>query len=851
MALITTVLAQIFGTKNERELKRMRPIVQRINALEESVLPLTDLEITAKTNEFRERISHGESLDSILPEAFALVRETARRKLGERHYDVQLIGGIVLHESKIAEMKTGEGKTLVATLPMYLNSLAGKGAHLITVNDYLAKRDAEWMSPIYTQLGLEIGVIQNQITDNDRKKAYNADITYGTNNEFGFDYLRDNMKFNLKDYVQRDLNYCIVDEVDSILIDEARTPLIISGPAEKGSDLYQTANRAVIPMRKDIDYELDEKARTVQMTETGHDKVERTMGVGNLYAPENILVLHHITQALRAHTLFKRDVDYMVKDNQVLIVDEFTGRVLSGRRYSDGLHQALEAKENVRIERENQTLATITLQNYFRMYNKLSGMTGTAKTEEGEFHNIYKLGVIAIPTHRPLTRDDQQDAIYLTREEKFKSVVDDIRTCYKNGQPALVGTVAVETSEYLSYMLQKDGIPHNVLNAKQHEREADIIKEAGLPGKITIATNMAGRGTDIKLSPDVRAVGGLRIIGTERHESRRIDNQLRGRSGRQGDPGSSKFYVSLDDDLMRIFAGEKLKRAMKRFGMQPGESIEHKMVSRSIERAQEKVEKHNFDIRKHLLEYDDVLNQQRTVIYDYRRVILDGAEHIHELVKELIRDIIHQLFEAYCPRSKCTTDDLSALYSSLEPLTKISKQVFESAEFNNTAKSSTQIEKEIAEFLTYQYEQYRAQLPQDVIKEAEKWILLETVDQAWKLHLQNNDHLKEGIGLRGYGQKNPLYEYKKESFEMFQNMMRQIKWDIAQAIFKIRPETTTVSGLHEIEAERERELESLQIGSDGTGDKKAGTIRREAPKVGRNNPCPCGSGKKFKKCCGK
>ena len=847
--MIAKILAKIFGTKNERELKLMRPIVHQINLLEEKMLQLSDIELTQKTNEYRERVSRGESLDSILPEAFALVRETSRRKLGERHYDVQLIGGIVLHKGKIAEMKTGEGKTLMSTLPLYLNALNGKGAHLVTVNDYLAKRDAEWMGPIYTQLGLEVGVIQNQMNDEQRKKAYNSDITYGTNNEFGFDYLRDNMKFDLSDYVQRDLNYAIVDEVDSILIDEARTPLIISGASEKGSDLYYSANRAVLPLKKELDYEVDEKAKSVHLTESGHDKVERTMGVGNLYAPENILVLHHVQQALKANTLFSKDVDYVVKDDEVLIVDEFTGRILSGRRYSDGLHQALEAKENVKIERENQTLATITLQNYFRMYTKLAGMTGTAETEAGEFHKIYKLGVNVIPTHRPMVRQDEADIIFLTKDDKFKEVIEDIKSCHHKGQPTLVGTIAVETSEYLSYLLHNEGIPHNVLNAKQHEREAEIVKEAGEAGKVTIATNMAGRGTDIKLYPEARNAGGLRIIGTERHESRRIDNQLRGRAGRQGDPGSSKFYLSLDDDLIRIFGGEKLKNTMMKIGMKPGESIEHKMVSRSIEKAQTKVEKHNFEIRKHLLEYDDVLNQQRTVIYDYRREILEGAEHIQGLIKDMLSDVIQNLFNIYCPKNNCDKEAESLIFESIEKLANVKKDLLERAHLN--LKDSVAFETKVTEFLSYEYEQYRKLLPEEMCKEAEKWILLETVDQAWKNHLQNIDHLKEGIGWRGYGQKNPLLEYKKEAYALFQDMMVQIKWDIVQRIFRMKPENFDTAAIHEIEKERERELSSLQIGGDESGSKEHKTIKREEPKVGRNDPCPCGSGKKYKKCCDK
>jgi len=579
--MIANILAKLFGTKNERELKRIQPLVEQVNTYEPVMDPLTDEQLANKTNEFRARISNGESLDSLLPEAFAVVRETSKRVLNMRHFDVQIIGGVVLHEGKIAEMRTGEGKTLVATLPLYLNALSGKGAHLVTVNDYLARRDAEWMGQIYNKLGLEVGIIQNSLSDEARKKAYAADITYGTNNEFGFDYLRDNMKFNLDDYVQRDLNFAIVDEVDSILIDEARTPLIISGASDRQFNLYEIANKAVLHLSAD-DYEVDEKERNVTLTESGVDKLEGILKVANLYAPENILLLHHVSQALRAHKLFKIDVDYVVREGEVLIVDEFTGRILPGRRYSDGLHQALEAKEGVKIERENQTLASITLQNYFRLYSKLAGMTGTAVTEAAEFYKIYKLAVVEIPTNRVVQRKDESDIIFLTRDDKFKAVIQDIKECHQRNQPVLVGTIAIETSEYLSHLLRAEGISHNVLNAKQHAREAEIVKEAGEPGRVTIATNMAGRGTDIKITDDVKAVGGLRIIGTERHESRRIDNQLRGRAGRQGDPGSSKFYISVEDDLMRIFGGDKLKKTMERIGMKPGESIEHPLISRSI-----------------------------------------------------------------------------------------------------------------------------------------------------------------------------------------------------------------------------------------------------------------------------
>jgi preprotein translocase subunit SecA len=846
--MIAKILTKVFGTKNERELKRLQPTVQKINLLEDKMKSLTDSELIDQTNSFRERISRGESLDSILPEAFAAVREASVRTLGQRHFDVQLVGGIVLHEGNISEMRTGEGKTLTSTLPLYLNALSGKGAHLVTVNDYLAKRDAEWMEPIYNALGLEVGVIQNDMSDEDRKNAYIADITYGTNNEFGFDYLRDNMKFNLADYVQKDLNFVIVDEVDSILIDEARTPLIISGPSDKGSDLYATANRAVLHLKKEADYEIDEKARTVHLTESGNDKVEHTMGAGNLYAPENILLIHHINQALKANVLFKVDVDYVVRDNQVSIVDEFTGRVLSGRRYSDGLHQAIEAKEGVRIERENQTLATITLQNYFRLYKKLAGMTGTAETEAGEFYNIYKLGVVVIPTHKPMVRNDQPDLIFLTEKDKFDAVVEDIKDCHTKGQPVLVGTISVEKSEHISYLLNKIGIPHNVLNAKQHEREAEIVLEAGANGSITIATNMAGRGTDIKLGEGIRELGGLRIVGTERHESRRIDNQLRGRAGRQGDPGSSRFYLSLEDDLMRIFGGEKLKKTMERIGMKEGESIEHQMVSRSIEKAQERVEKHHFDSRKHLIEYDDVLNQQRTVIYNYRREILEGEEQIKSLFKEMTTDVVNDLFDIHCPKEKCSDDGLSAIYESISKLTSLPITDLEQLSDEKVNHSSS-VENTIIDFLMIKRQHYRAMLPENIIKDAEKWILLETVDQSWKIHLQNIDHLKEGIGLRGYGQKNPLVEYKKEAFLIFERMMHQIKWDIVSGIFKMRPDDVTVSGLHEIEQEKEKELQAAKVGGDETSLPKS--VRREGVKVGRNDPCSCGSGKKYKKCCGK
>ena len=846
--MITNVLKKIFGTKNDREIKRMRPIVHQINLLEDKMQALSDGELLDQTNAFRERIAGGESLDSILPEAFAAVREASKRALSMRHYDVQMMGGVTLHEGNIAEMKTGEGKTLVATLPLYLNALSGKGAHLVTVNDYLARRDAEWMEPIYNKLGMTVGIIQNNLSDQERKEAYNSDITYGTNNEFGFDFLRDNMKFSLEDYSQRVLHYVIVDEVDSILIDEARTPLIISGPAERGSDLYAAANVSVRQLKRDVDYEVDEKAKSVHLTEEGNDKIEKILGVQNLYAPENMLILHHVQQAIRAHALFSKDVEYVVRDGEVLIVDEFTGRMLPGRRYSDGLHQAIEAKEGVKVERENQTLASITLQNLFRMYGKLAGMTGTAQTEAMEFYNIYKLSVIAIPTNKPLIRDDQQDVIFLDAKDKFDAVSKDIKECHDRGQPVLVGTISIETSEYLSKLLTRVGIAHNVLNAKQHEREADIVQEAGHRGKVTIATNMAGRGTDIKLEPEILEVGGLRIIGTERHESRRIDNQLRGRAGRQGDPGSSKFYLSLDDDLMRIFGGDRLKRTMERIGMEEGEHIESKMVSRAIEGAQEKVEKLNYERRKSLLEYDDVLNQQRSVVYNYRTDILEGGEELQGLIRDMVLDTSHSLFALHCPQKRADEQSLKALFDALERLTGLPSEVVDTMRVTQS-RNTEELQNQVAEFLLYQHEQYRNALPQDAVNQAEKWILLEAIDQYWKLHLQTLDRIREGIHLRGYGQKSPIVEYKKESFAEFERMMQQVKWDIIGRIFRLRPEHFKPVDVAELEKEKEKELEQIQTSGDGSV--AAAPKKRKEEKIGRNDPCPCDSGKKYKKCHGK
>lgn len=853
--MIARVFAKLFGTKNARELRRLQPLVNQINDREPLMLRLSDEELALKTNEFREQLSRGRTLDDILPEAFAVVRETSRRKLGQRHYDVQLIGGIVLHQGKIAEMKTGEGKTLTATLPLYLNALAGKGAHLVTVNDYLARRDAEWMSPIYNHLGVSVGIIQNMDSDTARKEAYQSDITYGTNNEFGFDYLRDNMKFRLEDYVQRDLHYAIVDEVDSILIDEARTPLIISGPADESDELYVGANNVVRHFKRGVDYELDEKERTVQLTEEGVDKIERAFGIDNLYDLAHMKLLHHVTQALKAHGIFRRDVDYVVRDDQVMIVDEFTGRILPGRRYSDGLHQALEAKEGVQIQRETQTLASITLQNYFRLYRKLAGMTGTAATEAEEFWKIYKLDVVAIPTNMPMIRDDKADLIFLTKNAKHKAIVEDVKERYKKGQPVLIGTIAIEMSELLSDVLKVNGIPHEVLNAKNHAREAEIVAYAGHPGRVTIATNMAGRGTDIKLTPESVQAGGLYILGTERHEARRIDNQLRGRSGRQGDPGESRFYISLEDDLIRRFAGDSIKHRMQKWaGMTEEETIEAPFISKTIARSQEKVEKYNFDVREHLLKYDDVLNQQRTVVYQNRREILEGEttfEFIRDMVLAMVRDLVYH----YAPQRAIGQEEINKIFTMLAHMTEIKREELEKADFSRA--NSEDFSTGLANYVLLQYDLYRKRQRPELISMAEKWVLLEAIDTAWKQHMLNLDHLKEGIGLRGWGQKNPLIEYKREAFAMFEDMMKSIRGEVVGHIFHLNLEHFDT---HALEEKRERELEELSLGAGGqpedAGSGNPGQSHEHAPvrnenKIGRNDNCHCGSGKKYKKCCGR
>jgi preprotein translocase subunit SecA len=844
--MIARILGKIIGTANERTVSRLRPIVEQINAFEPKISALSDEQLGQQTIYLREQLSQGKSLDELLPEAFATVREAAKRTLGQRHFDVQLMGGVVLHQGKIAEMKTGEGKTLTATLALYLNALTGKGVQLVTVNDYLARRDAQWMSPVYTMLGLSVGYIQNNMSDTERKAIYQNDITYVTNNELGFDYLRDNMKFRLEDYVQRDLYYAIVDEVDSILIDEARTPLIISGSAESSSKLYVDANRVTARLEAAIDYEVDEKARTALFTESGVDKIEAAFHIDNLYAVEHMNLLHHMNQAIRAHALFRRDVEYVVRDNEVLIVDEFTGRILPGRRYSDGLHQAIEAKEGARIERESQTLAAITLQNYFRLYEKLAGMTGTAATEAEEFHNIYKLDVVSIPTNKALARIDNPHLIFLNKNAKYKSIVDDVKERHTKGQPVLVGTASIETSEILSSVLSMSGIKHDVLNAKNHAREAEIIAYAGEAGRVTIATNMAGRGTDIKLTDASKDAGGLYILGTELHESRRIDNQLRGRSGRQGDPGESRFYISLEDDLIRIFAGDSLKRNMERFGMKEDEVIESRFVSKTIDNAQEKVEKRNFEIRKHLIEYDDVLNQQRIVIYQYRRDVLEGHERIYDLIRDFVINVVQDIIAELCPDRSINQAQTEAVYSTLAQLTGIPQEQFKTMRPLTTSNAS--LNESASQFILEQYDLFRNQKNRDLIQQAEKWLLLETIDQAWKQHMLNLDHLKEGIGLRGWGQKNPLIEYKREAFAMFQDMMAMIRRDVVRHIFRLNIEQFDE---REFEEKREQELDQISLNATDTSESAPQNTQRSAePKVGRNDPCPCGSGKKYKKCHG-
>ncbi|MGB9825094.1 MAG: preprotein translocase subunit SecA [Desulfofundulus sp.] len=864
---------------NAREIKRLQRTVDQINALEREVSSLSDEDLRARTGEFKERLARGATLDDLLPEAFAVVREASRRVLGMRHFDVQLMGGIVLHQGKIAEMKTGEGKTLVATLPVYLNALTGRGVHVVTVNDYLARRDSEWMGRIYKFLGLSVGLIVHGLDTAERRRAYAADVTYGTNNEFGFDYLRDNMAIHPDQLVQRELFYAIVDEVDSILIDEARTPLIISGQADKATDLYYTFARLVPKLQKDVDYTVDEKAHTVTLTEEGVARVEKMLGVENLYDDQHMQLTHHLNQALKAHALMKRDRDYVVKDGQVIIVDEFTGRLMFGRRYSDGLHQAIEAKEGVRVERESQTLATITFQNYFRMYKKLAGMTGTAATEQEEFRKIYGLDVVVIPTHKPMIRRDLPDVVYKTEQAKFRAVVEEIARRHATGQPVLVGTISIEKSEILSQMLKRRGIPHQVLNAKYHDKEAEIVAQAGRLGAVTIATNMAGRGTDILLGgnpeflaqaelrqqgydpadddPQVRelyraalekykkitdeehdrvvALGGLHIIGTERHESRRIDNQLRGRAGRQGDPGSSQFFISLEDDLMRLFGSENIAGLMDRLGIEEDMPIEHALVTRSIETAQKRVEGRNFDIRKHVLQYDDVMNQQREVIYRQRRQVLMG-ENLKEVVLQMIAETVQRAVDTYCPEGVHEDEwDLAGLLNYAGQLF-LPDHKLTPGDFTDMGRR--QIIEELKEKALAAYEARESELGAETMRELERVLLLRIVDEKWMDHLDAMDQLREGIGLRAYGQKDPLVEYKFEAYEMFQNMIASIQEDLVRYIYRVNV----------VQAPQPQERKLVENRYQEEGPRQP--VRREQ-KVGRNDPCPCGSGKKYKKCCGR
>lgn len=895
--MVTRLFRTIFGSRNERVLKKLGKVVEQINSLEEQVSTLKDNEFPLKTAAFRDRVKQGESLDSILPEAFALVREAGKRALGMRHFDMQMVGGMVLHEGKISEMRTGEGKTLVATLPAYLNALSGKGVHVITVNDYLAKRDSEWMNNIYQFLGLTTGVIYTGISQDDRRKAYAADITYGTNNEFGFDYLRDNLAFNKEGRVQGELNYAIVDEVDSILIDEARTPLVISGAVDDRSDLYVSINRIVPKLEKQKDedgpghFSVDEKSRQAYLTEEGNEYLEKLLRdegiIGSeqsLYDPVNISVLHHLNAAMRAHALFQKDVDYIVKDNEIVIVDEFTGRTMSGRRWSDGLHQAIEAKEGVPIQNENQTLASITYQNYFRLYTKLSGMTGTADTEAFEFQEIYGLEVVVIPTHKPMIRDDASDAVYLKAKQKFDAIIEDIKSCRDRGQPVLVGTASIEVSEYLSGLLKKEKVNHQVLNAKQHEREAEIIEQAGIPGAVTIATNMAGRGTDIVLGGNLEAElkkldegdegakakvkeawkkrhqavlesGGLHIIGTERHESRRIDNQLRGRSGRQGDPGSSRFYLSLEDNLMRIFASDRVASLMQKLGMEDGEAIESTLVSRAIENAQRKVEAHNFDIRKHLLEYDDVANDQRKVIYEQRNDLLMDDD-VKENIEAMREDVVNAIIDTYIPPGSVDELwDVSGLSEVLERDLGLNLDIAAWLENDNTLHEESLREK-ILDSVNNSVQEKESLIGSNIMRRVEKQVMLDIVDRQWKDHLVAMDHLRQGINLRSYAAKNPKQEYKREAFDMFVLMLENIKHDVISflSMVQVRAEEDVEAAEQKRNAPQAMEFNHAES-PDALGNKPANKelepFVRGQRKIGRNEPCPCGSGKKYKQCHGK
>ena len=901
--MVAGLLNLIFGSKNDREINQLRPLVTAINALEPSTSALSDTALADKSAEFRKRIENGEKLDDLLPEAFAVCREMSKRVLFMRHFDVQLMGGMILHRGRISEMKTGEGKTLVATLALYLNALAGKGAHLVTVNDYLAKRDAQWMGVLYHALGLSVGIIQHDasflfdplydaadkrlqnLRPCTRQEAYRADITYGTNNEYGFDYLRDNLIVaSLDQCVQRELNFSIVDEVDSILIDEARTPLIISGPTDESTDLYYRINSIIPQLKIERDYTIEEKTKTAALTEEGNARVEKLLGVENLYDLAHMDLVHHVVKALQAYAIYKRDVDYVVKDGEVIIVDEFTGRLMPGRRWSDGLHQAVEAKEGVKIANENQTLASVTFQNFFRMYKKLGGMTGTADTEASEFAKIYNLDVNVIPPNRPMIRKDYADVIYRTEKEKFDAIVEEIKACYERGQPVLVGTISIEKSERLSGYLKRHGVKHNVLNAKYHEKEAEVIAQAGQKGAVTIATNMAGRGTDILLggNPDflfkqilyrdetlpedrrkaifeqikaeceankkeVIELGGLHIIGTERHESRRIDNQLRGRAGRQGDPGSSRFYLSLEDDLLRIFASERISNLMLKLGMEEGVPIEHGMVTRAIENAQKKVEAHNFDIRKQLLEYDDVMNKQREVIYQHRRAILTGDDLSGE-VQEMLTEVSDSMLDVYCPEDQYPEEwDVGGLTEAIHAQFGVNLAAIEGMAPDHLKELGRDaLREELRKHIEEAYRNKEKELGTDLLRYLEKMVLLQVIDHHWKDHLLGMDQLRDGIGLRGYGQKDPLIEYKREGFDMFAGMMGRIKGDALDRLFHVQavrgeastPPPPPVAPVPRLVLNR------------GDEPIAAKTVQREQDKVGRNDPCPCGSGKKYKKCHG-
>jgi preprotein translocase subunit SecA len=905
--MLTQLLNLIFGSKNDREIKALMPIVERINALEAGLTPLSDQALVDQTHAFRKRLGAGETLDEILPEAFAVCRQMSRRKLNMRHFDVQLIGGMILHKGRIAEMKTGEGKTLVATLPLYLNALEGKGAHLITVNDYLAKRDAQWMGQLYHALGLSVGIIQHDasflfdpvydasdkrlqsLRPCTRQEAYRADITYGTNNEYGFDYLRDNLIVSdLGQCVQRDLNFAIVDEVDSILIDEARTPLIISGPTDQTTDLYYRINAIIPQLKPERDYTIEEKTKTASLSEDGNARVEKLLGVDNLYDPANMDLVHHVVKALQAHALYKRDVDYVVKDGEVIIVDEFTGRLMPGRRWSDGLHQAVEAKEGVKIANENQTLASVTFQNYFRMYKKLAGMTGTADTEAGEFAKIYNLDVNVVPTNRKMIRQDYADVVYRTEKEKFAAIVEEIKECNQTGQPVLVGTISIEKSERLAGLLSRNGVKHNVLNAKFHEKEAEIVAQAGHKGAVTIATNMAGRGTDILLggNPDflfkqvlyreenltderklevyeqikadcekdkqeVLAAGGLHILGTERHESRRIDNQLRGRAGRQGDPGTSRFYLSLEDDLMRIFASERVSQLMLKLGMEEGVPIEHGMVTRAIANAQKKVEAHNFEIRKQLLEYDDVMNKQREVIYQHRRAVLAG-ENLKEDLLDMMADMVDAGMAVYCPAEQYPEEwDLKGLVDMMQGQFGIDITGGKhdgGGHLRDLGRDA--LADDLKKLVHEGYARKEQELSPGLMRFLEKTFMLQVIDHHWKDHLLAMDHLRDGIGLRGYGQKDPLIEYKREGYDLFAGMMQRIKSDALERLFRVQAaQQEPASSAAPPPPILSRPQPKLTL---NRGDEPAPpqTVHRSDDKVGRNDPCPCGSGKKYKKCHG-